>query len=230
MRSIRSRRLLLRTPLVFGQVEGSAERVLIVATGPSIAGLVLNRQDFPGVHIIAVKQAIHCVNAHSWITVDPNIRARAMMKNQREGTKYYAAVPDDYGMPNARLLHHRVTVDPNVIYLHRTVGTGPLKAKYGLSEDRGALHTGNSAWGALGIAYLMGAQKIGFLGLDGSQLPHGVGEGAPRGSLAHLPQLFASALPQLSARGVEVLNGSPQSTIKCFYRVSPQAVLNWIRT
>lgn len=214
--------------VTFGRITQQVSRVLIVATGPSAAGFQLKRAQLPGVHIMAVKAALLNVEAHSWITVDPNDRARPMMANQRSGVRYMAAVPDDYGTESPRVFYHRGPAEKNVLYLRRIAGTGELKSKDGLSEDPGSIHTGNSAWGALGAAYLMNPEKIGIIGLDANQRAHGIGTGLPRGSLAHLPRLFATAIPQLEERKIEVRNASPNSRVTCFKKCSIKEVLQWL--
>lgn len=212
----------------FGRIDWTADKVLIVATGPSSSGFSIKRSQLPGVHILAVKNALFACEAHSWITVDPNVRARPLMASQRHDVKYMAAVPDDYGRSDARLAIHRDPPESNVLYLKRIIGNGVLKSRKCLSENPGAIHTGNSAWGALGAAYLMKAKKIGFIGLDATSHPHGIGKGAPKGSLAHLPDLFASALPQLQSNKVEIMNGSLASRVRCFNCCSRQELLHWI--
>ncbi len=220
----------------FGSITQQHDRVLIVAAGPSMTGVHIPRMH--GVAVIAVKQAIYGLDtlADYWVTVDPNIRAQAMMDDQVPGVQYIAVVPDDYGLSTARIDTHRRVPHDNVLYLRRLLGSGPLKSRTGLSEDSTAINTGNSAWGALGVAYLMRPRKIGLLGLDASQAeygigkdaPNGIGKGGPRGSLKHLPALFATALPQLRAAGIEVTNGSLGSKILCFPKCTPQLLLSWI--
>jgi len=187
---------------------------------------VLDR--LPGVFTIAVKQAILAFTASAWVTVDPNPRAQALMNTPRARTHYYAAVPLDYGTARARLSFHRVHAPEHVTYLHRVAGKEPSRNMIALSDDPGALHTGNSAWGALGLAYLLRPRKIGILGVDGTRDEHGIGVGRPNGSLDHLPWLFETALPQLKEHNIEVRNGSPRSLVTCFPRCTPQELLSWL--
>ena len=213
----------------FGRVTEQAYRILIVATGPSLLGFDFWKlKHLPNVHVIAVKQAILEVQADSWVTVDPNIRSRRLMQNPRPGTKYIAAVPLDYGTVRPRVVAHHGPTEEHVLYLYRRTGEGPISSCETLSEDPTMLHTGNSAWGALGLAYLMRPAKIGFLGLDGTQEAHGIGIGAPRGSLSHLPWLFATASGQLVRRKIEVRNGNPNSLVDCFPRITSEDLLEWI--
>ena len=229
------------TRVLWGTVSARAERVLIVAAGPSQRSLPMGAiasVAAAGVHVISVNAALawaatSMMPASSWFTLDPDPRTLPLMREpywRRESgpaVDFYAAVPEDYGDPNARVEYHRTEPPPEVTYLHRVAGDGPLSCRYGLSEDPAAIHTGNSAWGALGLAYLMGAQLIAFLGLDGTRSRYAYGSGRP-GCLAHLPELFRSSLPQLNRHRVRVLNGSPASRITCFPCVTPEAALAWI--
>ena len=168
--------------------------------------------------------------ALSWFTLDPDSRMLPTMRQARAGCVYYAAVPPDYGCANALVRYHRIEPPAGVTYLRRLAGEGPLGARYGLSDDASTIHTGNSAYGALGLAYLMGARSVAILGLDGTRDAYAYGPGRPLGDFAHLPALFRSALPQLARAGVTVQNGSPASRIDCFPRLTPQAAVAWIST
>ena len=175
----------------------------IIATGPSFVDIPLS---FIGhhVHIIAVKEAIfHLPRANSWITVDANRRCRTTqmaLHLRKPGTQYYAAVPRDYGLPNAVREAHRLPPEPFIHYLERIDGSG-------LSENRSQIVTGNSAFAALGLAYHMGFSRIGIFGVDATQDRYGTGySGRPRGDLAKLHDLFASAVPQLENRGIQIKN------------------------
>src|SRR3546814_472142 len=151
-----------------------------------------------GARVIAVNQAILWLPvAHSWFTLDPDDRVRPLMQRPRDGVTYYAAVPDDYGQPHAYRRNHRAPAEPGITWLHRLTGAGTLKARACLSEDRGAIHTGNSAWGALGLAYHMCRQgmdhRVALLGVDADSAPYAFLSGQPRTPFDHLPALFESA-------------------------------------
>lgn len=217
----------------WGCVGVRAERVMIVASGPSqraLAPAAIAEASASGVHVIAINGALRWYNlaAASWFTLDPDRRTLPLMQAPRAGVVYYAAVPVDYGQSHARVAYHRVAPAAGVTYLRRVAGPGVLGSRTRLSEDPGAIHTGNSAWGALGVAYLMQPRLIAFLGLDGTREEYAYGAGRPFGNFDHLPALFASALPQLAAAGIQVLNGSPASRITCFPRATPEAALAWI--
>lgn len=209
------------TSVRFDPVTVQARSVAIIAPGPSfrMANFASLRAH---VHIIAVKGAIHGLRrADSWITVDANRRTRQTMMgmfHRKAGTQYYAAVPEDFGQPDARLLWHRAPPEPDIHWLHRVAGIG-------LSQDKSVLHTGNSAFAALGLAFHMGASRIALFGVDGTQEQYGIGPGRPRGSLVHLPALFSSAKAQLSQAGVLVKNAG---RLPVFDRVSTHEAIAWL--
>lgn len=203
------------------------ERILIVGTGPSVEGVDIPT-DLPA-HIIAVNGAIEWLpRADSFFSLDPSYYVRSLLQKRRDGTVYYVAVPEDYGQPDARVFSHRRPADSGVVYLRRIVGSGLRGACYGLSEEEDAIHTGNSLYGALGLAYLMRPKKIAILGLDGTQRNYAFRRDGPRLSFEHLPDLFASALPQMQACGIEIMNGSMKSLIRCFPRCKGGGALEWL--
>lgn len=205
----------------FEPVTVRADRVAIVAPGPSFGGVDFSKLS-RDVHIIAVKGAIWGLKrADSWITVDANRRTRQQMMapNQRHsGTRYYAAVPEDFGQPEARLLWHRNPPEPDVHWLRRISGIG-------LSIDPTTLHTGNSSYAALGLAWHMRASRIALFGVDGTRESYGIGRGRPRGSLEHLPALFSSANVQLAQAGVLARNAG---RLPVFDRCSPREAIAWL--
>lgn len=199
------------------------DRVLIVCTGPSVTGSealhLTKRAAACGAWVIAVNGAIdQQLTAHAWFTLDPSAENRARMNRPRAGVTYYAALPDDLTHPIPR----------HVVKLKRLTGTGPLKAKEGLSDDPAGVHTGNSGYGALGLAYHAQARQVAFLGLDGRQNGYFYGGHGPRGPLDHLPALFASAVPQLKDKGISVVNASPGSSITCFDGMRPADAISWL--
>jgi hypothetical protein len=209
-------------PVDFLPVTDRAKSVAIIASGPSYREF-----DWRGlaswVHIIAVKGAIDGLGsrANSWMTVDANRKVRQLWMGdfcRHKGVKYYAAVPEDYGLPDARMRWHRPPAEKDFHYLKRIPGLG-------LSEDPSIIHTGNSAWGALGLAYHMQATKIALIGVDGTQDRYGVGQGQPRGDLSHLGALFLTAATQLNARGAEIKNAGALPTIP---RENARSVMKWL--
>ena len=186
--------------------------VVIVASGPSAKGFVPPE----GVTVIAVNGAIDWLKrADYWFTLDPSEVNLKRMNQRREGVVYCAAVPDDIQLPAHVRRFARVAASGK--------GVEPLKntpswwfwrwrCVAGLSEIPGAIRTGNSAYGALGLAFHLGARKVLLVGVDASEDERV--EGGFCKDLSHLPMLFASALPQINMVSAGKLNSVPQLSLK----------------
>ena len=218
---------------LFGGVTEQVDRVVIVATGPSIEHVGQVHVENVDAYPILVNRALKYFDPPhpgAWFTLDPGPKNRALLA-ENEGRRrpllhYYMAVPDDYGHPRAALPAHRQPAEAGVTFLRRRTGHGPHRHLSGLSETTDGIHTGNSAYGALGAAYLMRPKKIALLGVDGVG-GYAFEDGAPV-DLSHIAEMFASAVRQLKARGIEVVNGSPHSVVDCFPRMEPQDALDWV--
>ena len=219
-------------PVIYSPVRARAEKVVIVAGGDSLRELDFNlfkEVASDGVHVIAVNGAVKWLPVvHSWFTLDPATRNRPLMAKQRPGVTYYAAVPADYGLPHARVAAHRRPAESGIVWLRRITGQGFCGARPALCEEPDGIHTGNSAWGALGLAWHLGAGRIALLGVDADDAGYAFQVGRPVMAFDHLPRLFSSATPQLYERGVEVMNGSPASRVDCFARSAPNDALSWL--
>lgn len=215
----------------FGRIEDRSDRILILAAGPSLSKVDMNRiatAKRNGVHVITVNAAVKaCAFANDWFTLDFDKRTRTIAAGCRSSTRTVVAIPDDFGTPNARVPAHRCRPPTRPLYLRRLEGNGPLKAKSGLSNDPGSIHTGNSAYGALGLAWLMKPSMVGLLGLDGTTYPGWPTNHQPR-RLDHLNSIFSTALPQLRENSVSVMVGNPESLVNCFPRLSADELIDWI--
>jgi hypothetical protein len=199
------------------------DRIAIVASGPSARGFIAPE----GVTVIAVNGAIEWLGqADYWFTLDPCKVNRRRMLNQRPDVQYFAAVPPTYGTARAPLPIMRQPAPPRVRYLNRVAGTGFLGAKTPLSEDPFRIHTGNSAWGALGLAYHMRPTRIALFGVDGSRQSRI--EGGKSGPLQHLPSLFLSAVEQMERAGISVTVGSMSTTLRGFPKMTPRQAAAWL--
>jgi hypothetical protein len=204
-----------------------ADRVLIVCTGPSVENIAF--PPLPGVTTIVVNGALEWHPAPDiFFSLDPSNYVRRLVRHRPARVAAYLAVPGDYGTPGARVVAHRDAPERGVTYLRRSTGGGYLGACYRLSDDPRAIHTGNSAWGALGLAWHMGAARVAFLGLDGTTDRYAYLPGCPVTSFDHLPGLFESSVPQLEARGVLVVNGSRRSCVTCFPRLEASETFGWL--
>ncbi len=220
--------------LKWGIVSGRADRILIVGTGPSIEHVGQTHVENVDAYVILVNRALKHFDPPrgAWFTLDPSNQNREMLAEnegrRRPGLAYYMAVPTDYGLPNAAIVAHRDPPEAGVTFLHRLTGLGLYKHLPGLSNSLSGVHSGNSAYGALGIAYLMRPKKVALIGVDGYG-GYAFDEGLPgKDVLVGLNSMFKTTVRQLTMNGVEVVNGSPQSLITCFPRWAPQDALEWI--
>lgn len=222
------------SPLKWGTVTEQHDKIIIMACGPSFRQVDLNLLHSPKLfdaYVIAVNRAIDWTDrADAFFTLDPNEWFyQTVTSRRKEGVQYFAAVPDDYGTSKAVLPSHQNPPLKHVTYLHRVKGgLGRLKAREKLSEKPNSIHTGNSGYGAFGLAYHMRPKKIVILGLDGTQEPYAYGTGKPNTSLDHLRYLFNSAMAQIYRRGIQVINGCPGSTVKCMSILHPTEALEWL--
>jgi hypothetical protein len=88
------------------------------------------------------------------------------------------------------------------------------RAILGLSTDPTGVNTGNSAYGALGLAFHLGFTHVLLVGVDGTQEKRVSDDHPPRGDLSHLPILFQSTLSQINLSTISVMEGIPQTTLE----------------
>ena len=187
--------------------------MIIVASGPSARGFI-PPSDIP---VIAVNGAIDWIErADYWFTLDPDEKNTARMENQRDGVIYFAAVSQGTICPPKVCVLNRVHNDWFPAYRYGTPEwwLSRWKCRLGLSEQDGDISTGNSAYGALGLAKHLGARKVIMIGVDGTE-EEKIEGGAPY-NLSHLPLLFSSAVGQISfvSCGKLRAEGVPNMTIE----------------
>ena len=209
------------------RITARASRVLIVATGPSVEALDPARIEAAmaaGVYVLAVNGAVDWLPAaHGWFTLDPSPVNVYRARRRRLDCAYIMAVPPGFGTEKAEKPEHRIKAPAGVTYLRRAIADG-------ISTDPRRINSGNSAWGALQVACLMGARRVALLGVDANHAnyAHTPGAAGPVGTLGHLPLLFEAARPQLLAADVDVVNGSPESNVWCFPRMTPGEAVDWL--
>ena len=194
---------------------GTGTRAIIVASGPSVAGFTPPR----GVPIIAVNTAIDWVDRASYFfTLDPSRENLRRMKHRRRGTQYCCALPPAHADIPGVYRFERIGD-------HSTRGPEPEEkgtpawwlwrwsCMPGLATEAGKIHSGNSAYGALGLALHLGYTDVALVGVDGTQAPRHHDGGTPN-DLSHLGLLFASALPQINVVSCGLLDSIPQTTLK----------------
>lgn len=198
----------------FGEVrrEHQYSRVIIVGSGKSLEHFNFGRLSNQNCYIIAVNNAGNFVPfADAWFTLDPWGLYGPQLPNKHFKGRLFAAVPEDFATPNARVWSHRPQPTADITYLHR------MENKIGLAEDPSCINTGNSGFGAMGMAYHLRPRKILLLGIDGGG-GYFYTDNETHRNLGHLGSLFAGALPQLRREQIEVINGSPDSKVTCFVR------------
>lgn len=169
-------------------------RVVIVANGPSAAGFVPP----DGVTVISVNGAIDwLLRADYFFTLDPSAENLRRLNCQRIGVRYHYAYTERLPLRARAEYWERI---PGTPFCDPVPGTPQWWAnrwgcKLGLSNRVGQIHTGNSAWGALGLAFHLGASRVALVGVDASADVRVTG-GIP-GNLSHLPLLFESAMGQI---------------------------------
>lgn len=206
------------------------EKIIIVATGPSLENFDFEQLRGKG-YIITVNEAgKHVPFADAWFTLDPWGLHGPQLPNIDFKGRLYAAVPEDFGMSNARITNHQVICPRPITYLHRIIfHTAPITTSdeylsWGLNEDNSCINTLNSGFGAFNLAYHMRPKKILLLGLDASMGYFYKPNCATR-SLSYLPSIFRSTLTQINKAGINVVNGSLNSNIDCFERLTPNSAL-----
>lgn len=170
-------------------------RFVIVASGPSAK----NFTPPDDVTVIAVNGAIDWLaRADIFFTLDPSPENIQRIANKREGVEYFCALPVDCPQ----------SIDANIVERFAARGEEPTKkrspqwwlwrwsAVLGLSETPGVINTGNSVYGALGLAYHIGAEKVALVGVDANSNER-IDGGVPN-NLSHLPLLFESAMDQIN--------------------------------
>lgn len=151
--------------------------IIIVASGPSAAGFVAP----PDIPVISVNGSINWLNrADYWFTLDPSQANMELMNNPRPLVKYFCACPGYFNIP--RHVHR----------MERIAGTGRWSSHFGLQDAPNSISTGNSSYGALGLARHMGAKKVYLVGVDATNEPKV--DGTLSKDLSHLPELFDSAV------------------------------------
>lgn len=193
----------------------------IIGGGESLRGVDLAPLRSNDVTIIALNGiADHFDFEGYWFTLDPAGINIERLRRLPASVKPIMAVPRTFDRPSF----------PDVTFYDRIEGSecGRFRARYGLSRDPRGVHTGTSAYGGLGVAVHMGARRVALLGIDGYGGGHWYDADETAGPMGHFPDLFASAVPDLSDLGVSVLNGSAESTITCFPRTGPSEAIEWL--
>jgi hypothetical protein len=169
---------------------------LIVAGGPSAAIMRTFRVNKSEIAIIAVNGALDwCRYFDYWFTLDPTKVNRKRMRTYRHNAKYFIAFPKGWILiPSYTTRLERYSPDPSPTR-EPEFEDGKLTCAIGLNTAPNTINSGNSAFGALGLAYHLGFEKVGLIGVDANNAER-VDGGFSR-DLSHLPALFESAMHQI---------------------------------
>jgi hypothetical protein len=183
------------------------ERAIIVASGPSAK----NFSPPDGVTIISVNGAIDWIpRSDYFFTLDPSAENIKRLTHRRPGVIYCVA---GFSVPNAlcfERIAYRSYPEPHDKNTQEW-WAWRLQAVGKLCTEANKIHTGNSAWGALGLAYHLGIRRVALIGVDASD--ENRIEGGKSGNLSHLPSLFSSATQQMNVVSLGKLNSIPQMTL-----------------
>lgn len=120
-------------------------------------------------------------------------------------------------------------IEGDVIWLRRVHGSAGARGFPGsLSDDPASIAVGNSGFGALGLAYLMQPRRVGLFGIDGDEFAGYAWDQGTPGSLRHVPSFFERAVPQLEARGIDVVTASLTSRVRCFPQLPVDRAIAWL--
>lgn len=210
--------------------------VIIVGSGPSVRKCDFNRvpDDCQVVAINSMAEALP--RADHFFTMDTTEIARPRHSRRIIDGVCWAAVPDRFKLPPWFIRLKRLALcgrDGEHPTPEPTRRNSPewwfwrWSATPTLCETQGEIHTGNSVWGALQLAYQSKATAAILCGLDGTMDDRITG-GRPN-NLNHLPMLFRSAMPQIQERGMTVVNANPHSRVDCFPRMKFDEALEYVK-
>ena len=206
----------------WGRVTEQHDKIIIVCGGRSLKNFNFNILNGMGAIIVVNNSHPLVPFADYWFTLD--IGGAPPPPNTFKG-KLYAAVPQTYGVQS------QVNTPANLTYLHRLIShndpTISSESAYvtGLSEDTGCINTGNSGFGAFGLAYHMRPKKILLLGMDGD-IGYHYTESKKNRQLTYLPLLMRSTVDQITKRNITVINGSINSSISAYPKYSLHQALD----
>jgi hypothetical protein len=207
----------------FKPVQQRHDKVLSIGGGESLIDFDINQlKDFDGVIITVNNVVYHLPRVEYWITVDPmrNGKPQVAMMEKREGVYYFCAYPDLEKTPLDRFCYQTVE---GIHYLERIVPENKIT-------------TGDSCYGALGLAYHFEASKIIMLGVDAFGYGHWYDKKEPYNRswgrnfgkyLERIPLIYQDCVEQFKRRGSKIVLGSPHSPIDCFEKMSPDRAYHY---
>ncbi len=190
-------------------ITGKHDKVIIVATGTSLAGVDLTRlEGLAGVTVVAINLAYCFFKPDYWFSVSRNPEHFAILYEQKPKCPRILANRKEFAV------EHMLKPYPDKEWL--------------VTEDKAGVNTLNSAHGAINLAYHWQAKKVLLLGCDCDGKGYFYGPFPKPKSWGQNLRWYKSILPQLDWVGMEILNASPQSQIDAFPKANIESGLNWI--
>lgn len=208
----------------WGQVTDRAERVAVVASGPSLRHVSLSRLEGRATVICVNDMALHEKWCDYAFTLDSNVLLYRM--RLYGGRQKIAAVPENYLQADARKRGWQQLPlnKPPVTFLKRQRADQ-------MSDDSGVIgHANHSGSGALNLAFHLQPKKLLLLGMDHRNLHqycYGDGREARR-PWEHDLDWYRRAAEQFAQAGCEVINGSAESRIDAWDRMDPVTAMDWL--
>lgn len=194
-------------------LEGTMKpKCIIVGSGPSAQGFIPPED----ITVISVNGSIEWLSrADYWFSLDDSLANQNRAKNPKHGVKYYTA-GWRYSYPHVTNLQriNEATSEP-LIRNSPEWWLWRWGAKKGLCENPYEISTGNSAYGAVNLAYHLGFRDIAVIGVDATREARI--EGGQCKNLSHLPLLMNSVLSQVNLVSCGKLNSIPQMTFEEWY-------------
>lgn len=190
-------------------------RAIIVGSGQSAAGFVPP----DGVFVIAVNGVADWIErADAWFSLDASLANQRRLTDRRLSNCVYVTCGPRW--PYGADRHFTRVTSQDSQPPQTTTGSPEwwfwrLKCVGGINKQDGCINTGNSAWGALGLAWHLGFEDVALMGVDADSNPRV--EGGHSENLSHLPMLFASAVgtfDRLVCLGAMQAQGIPNMTFK----------------
>ena len=186
-------------------------RFAIIGDGSSLRGVDLSLPR--DVVVIAVNDSLHGYpRADLFFTLDCTWFLRSESRRALRGFAGWKVV----ALPEERFILRGLAEGPKerLVRYERRHATG-------ISLEAGTINAGNSGFGALNLACLLGASEVALHGFD---LHPGQGVHARRppnhrytpSECRRQVEQFESSAEQVRSLGVRVLNANPDSAIRCF--------------
>lgn len=168
-------------------------RAVIVGSGPSAKGFTPP----DGVFVIAVNGVADWVaHADAWFSLDASAANQRRLAERRLKNCVYVTCGPNWPRRGDRHFDRVDSLKTRPRLPPQPAGSPEwwfwrYACVAGICAAPDTINTGNSAWGALGLAWHLGLRDVALIGVDADAGPRC--EGGHSDNLTHLPMLFASA-------------------------------------